>query len=149
MSAISNLERMNCSHWEESKTAKRGQCYIQHGVSYVTRFSKDSWESTYFKTFWMIWIWPSYSRECEQYWLCWHLVTETSSSTVKKPKLELLYDLWWMWKHGGIWHWRCLSKSTDYENSPASSSRTQNTAITGHPAQHRMNGLSSSTSWKF
>jgi len=44
-----------CRHWEESKTLKRGQCKNQSGVGHETRFSKDNWESMYFKIFWKSW----------------------------------------------------------------------------------------------
>jgi len=54
-----------------------------------------------------------------------------------------------MWKQGGIRHWSCLSKPTNYANSPASGSRIQNIQSTGHCSQHRMNRPSSSTSCKF
>jgi len=70
-------------HWEESKTSTRGQCSNQQGVSDETRFSKDNWESTYFRIFWKSWNYPSYSRKWFLYWLCWHLVIETSSLTFK------------------------------------------------------------------
>jgi len=102
--------------WEGSKTSKRGQCSNEQGVGYETRFSKDNWESTYFKIFWKSWNSPSYCRECLLYWLCWHLVIEPSSLTVKQRKSASRYYPVWMWRHVGIRHWRCLTERTDYEN---------------------------------
>ena len=139
----------NHRHWEEWMTSKRGQCWSQQGVYHKTRFSNYNWESTYFNIFWQCWNWPSYGRECLLYWSHWHLGVETSSLTVKKPKYELQSYQLWMRKHSGIWLWGCLSKRTDYENSPASGLGIQNPAITSHSSQHRMNGPSSSISWKF
>ena len=127
------------THREESKTSNRMQCSNQQGGGPETRFSKDNWKSTYFKIFWMSWNWPLYSREYLLYWLHWHLVVETSSLTVKKRKSASQYYLLWMWRHVGTQHWSCLSKSTNYENSPASGSKIQNTGITSHSSQHRMN----------
>jgi len=96
----------------------------------------------------MTWQCPSYSWECLEYWLHWHAVVEMSSLTVIKPKYELQYYQSWMCKHGGIQQWSCLGKTTDYENLPARGLRIQNTVITGHSSQLRMNGLSSSTWWR-
>ena len=99
--------------------------------------------------FWKSWNWPSYSRECLQYRLRWHLVVETSSLTVKKPESTSAYFRLWMWSHGGTQHWRYSSAPTDYGNSRASGSKIQNTVITGHSSQHKMNGRLSSMSWKY
>jgi len=87
--------------WEESKTSKTGQRLNQQRVGHETRFSNRNWESTYFKILSMSWNWPSYSRECLLYWLCWHLVIEMSSLTVKKPKSALQNYWLWIWRHFG------------------------------------------------
>jgi len=71
----------------------------------------------HFKIFWNTWNRHSYSRECLQYWVSWHLVIEMSSSTVKNPEYTLEYSLLLRWKYCRIWQWSCLSKATDYENS--------------------------------
>jgi len=76
------------------------------------------------------------------------LVIESSSVTVKKPKYESQYYLVSMWLHDGNRHWSCCSEPTDYENSPVSGSRIQNTVITGHSSQHRINVQWSSKSWR-
>jgi len=139
----------NGTLWEESKTAQRGQCYNPQGVDYATGFEKYNWESSYFKTFLMSWNIHSYDRECLLYFLRWHLIIETSSLTIKKPKYRLQSYLLWRCKHGAIRYWSCLSEYINYETSPASGWRIHNTAITSHSSQHRMNGPSSSTSWPF
>jgi len=97
----------------------------------------------------MTWNWHSYSRECLLYWLGWHLVVQASSLTVKKPNFGLLYYLSWMWRLIGTCRWSCSSVPTDYVNSLASGLKPQNTAITGHSAQHRMSGLLLSMAWMF
>ena len=136
-------------HWEEPKTANRGQCSNKQCVGYETRFGQDKWESIYFKIVWKFWNWPSYSIECLLNWLHWHLDVETSSFAVKKPKYKSQCYLLWMWKHRGISHQSCLSEPTYYENSPVSGSRIPNTAIISHSSKLRMNGPLWSTWWTF
>jgi len=92
-----------------------------------------------FIKFEMSWNWPSSSRECLLYWLCWHLVVETSSLTVKRPMCAWQYFQLWMWRHIGTLHWSCWSAPTEYGNSHASGWRIQKTRITGHWSQHKMN----------
>jgi len=76
-----------------------------------------------FMIFWKSWNWPSYSRECLQYWLRWHLLVETTSLTVKKPKSASPCFRLWIWTHGGSQHGRYLSAPTDYGNSRAGGSK--------------------------
>jgi len=54
-----------------------------------------------------------------------------------------------MQKHSGDQHRSCLSEPTDHEKSPVSGWTIQNTAITTHSSQRRINGPTSITSWKF
>jgi len=82
------------------------------------------------------------------YWLHWYLVPGTSSLTIKKSNYEMQYYLLWIWNHGGIQHWSSLSEPSYCENSPESGWRIQNIVNTSHLSQNRMNGPSSSTSWK-
>jgi len=53
-----------------------------------------------------------------------------------------------MWRQIVTWHWSCFREPTDYENSPTSGFNIQNTVISVHSSQHRMNGPFSSASWK-
>jgi len=99
--------------------------------------------------FWKSWNWPSYSRECVLYWLRWHQVDKTSSLSVGKPKSASQHSLLWMWRNVGTQYRSCLSAPTDYEKSHASGSTIQNSAITGHSSQPRMNGPLLHTSWKY
>jgi len=131
------------------KDIKRRQCSNQQGVGHETRFSKDNWESMYFKIFWKSWNWPSYSRECLLYRLRWHLVVEMTIFTVKKPKSASRYNLLWMWRHLGTRLWSCLSEPTEYQHSATSGTKTQHTVITSHCSQYRVNGPLRSPSWKF
>ena len=109
----------------ELNTLKRWQCYNQQGVSHATRFTKDIWESTYFKKFWKFWNWPSYSSICLQNWLRWHCLSEMSLLSVKNQLYKLQYYLLLMWNHSAICPWSCLSVTTDYKHSPASVTRIQ------------------------
>jgi len=136
-------------HWQGSKTTKWGQCSNQQAVGYETRFSKDNWESMYFKLFWKSWNGPSYSRECLLYWLRWHLVVENSLLDVNKPESPSWCYLVRMWSQAGSRHCCWLSEPPDYENSLTSGSRNQNPVSTSHSSQHRMRRPLSSTSWKF
>jgi len=136
-------------HWEESKTSKRRQCWNQYGVGHETRFSKHNWESTYFMIMWKSWNWPSNSSECLLYWLHWHLVIETSSLTLKESKSASRNFQLWMWGHIWTLHWSCSNMSTTYMDSPASGSEIQNTVITGHSLQHKMNRPLSSMSCNY
>jgi len=86
------------------------------------------------------WNWPSYSRECSLYLLCWHLVIETSSWSVNSPKFASLYYWLWMWWYGGTQHRRCRSAPTDYGNSHVSGYTIKNTLITGHFSPLKMSG---------
>jgi hypothetical protein len=126
------------------KTFKRGQRYNQSGVSHETSFSNDNWESKYFKMVWMSWNWPSQSRECLLHYIHWHLVIESSSSTVKKPTSASQYYRFWMWRQFGTRHYSCLSETSNYENWAATDSKIQNWVITDHSSQQRMNGPLSS-----
>jgi len=98
--------------------------------------------------FWKSWNWPSYSRECLRYWLRWHLVAEMRSLTVKQPKSALQYFRLLMRRHFGMQQWSCSSPPTIYGNSHVSGSKIQNTVITGHCSQLKMNGPLWSMSWK-
>ena len=98
--------------------------------------------------FWKSWNWPSYSRECLLYWLCWHQVVETHSLTDTQRKTASWYFWLWMWRHVGTVTWRCSSTPTDYGNSYASGFKFPNTVITGHSSQYKMNGPFWSMSWK-
>jgi hypothetical protein len=91
-------------HREESKTLKRRQCSNQQGVGHESRFSKDNWEHFYFMIFSKSWNWPSCSSECLQYVLCWHLVVEASSFTVKQPLSTLWYIRICILRHVGTLH---------------------------------------------
>jgi len=99
--------------------------------------------------FWKSWNWPSYGRECLLYWLCWHLVIETSSLTIKKPKSALPYFPLWMWRHDGTLYWKCSTATTDNRNSHESGFKIQNTVITGHSTHHKMNWWLWSMFWKY
>ena len=99
--------------------------------------------------FWKSWNWPSYSRECLQYWLRWHLVVGTSSLTGKRPWFASLYYRLWMRRHGGTQHWRCWGAPTDSGNWHTSGSNIHNTLITGHFSQLMMSGPLWSMSRKY
>jgi len=103
---------------------KEGNARINK-VSAMRPGSKDNWDSTYLMIFWKSLRWPPYSRECLLYWLCWHLVVETSSLTVKMPKSALRYFRLWMWRHVGSLHRSCWSTHTNYGNSHASGFQIQ------------------------
>jgi len=79
----------------------------------------------YFMIFWKSWKWPSYSRECLQYWLPWHLVVETGSLTVKKPKSASPYFQLWTLRQGGTHRWSNSGVPTDYGNAHVSGSKIQ------------------------
>ena len=136
-------------HWENSKNSKWGQCYNHSCVGHATRFSKDNWASMYFKNIWTSWNWPSYSRECWQYRLPWHLVVDMSSMTVPKAKSASWYYRLWLWRPCWTRLWITSSAPTDYENSQAPGSNIQNTVITGHSSHHKIDGPLWSTSWKY
>jgi len=95
------------------------------------------------------WNWPLYSRKCLLYWLPWHLVVETGSLNLKKPNSKSKYYPWWMWRQVKTRQWCCSSTPTNYENSHAGCSKIQNTVITGHSLQYRMNRPLWRTSWKY
>ena len=135
-------------HWGESKTSKRGQRDNQSSVGHETRFSQHIWEGAYIMIFWKSWNWPLYCRECLQYWLRWHLVIETSSSTVKRPNVSLRYYRLSMWRHVVTQHWSFSSAPTDQGNSHASGFKIQNTLITGHISQLKISGPLRSMLWK-
>jgi len=99
-------------------------------------------------TFWKSWNWPQYCRECLLYLLHWHRVIETSSLTVTKLKSSSQYYPLWMWRQVGTRHWGGLTVPTNHEKSHVSGSPIQNTVITGHSPQHRMNGPLWTTSCK-
>jgi len=90
--------------------------------------------------FWKSGNWPSYSRECLLYWLRWHLVVETSSLNVKKPKFASRYYRLWMRRQVVTHHWSCWSTPTENGNSHASDSKIQNTLIASHFSQLKMKG---------
>jgi len=121
----------------------------QQGVSPEIRFSKDNCQTIYFKIFWMSWNWPSYSREYKLYWVRWHLVVKTTSLSVNNPYSTLQFYRSWMWRHLGTRHRSCLSEPTNSTNSAGSCSKIQNTMITGHSSQHRMNCPLTIMWWKF
>jgi len=98
---------------------------------------------------WKSWNWPQYSRECLLNWIRWHLVVETSSLNVKKPKSASQYYPLWMWRDIRTRRQSCSSAPTDYVNSCGSGLGTHNPAITGHCSSHTMSGQLSSMSWKF
>jgi len=95
------------------------------------------------------WNWPSYSRECLRYWRHWHLVVETSSSTVKKPTFASLYCRLWIWRHDGTQHWSSSRARTNYGNSHLNHSKIQNTLITSHFSQLKLSGTLWRMSWKY
>jgi len=99
--------------------------------------------------FWKSWYWPTSSREFLLCWLRWHLVVETSTVTVKRPKFASRCYRIRMWRECGTQHWRCSSEPTDYGNTHASGSKIQNNLITGHFSQLKMSGPLCSTSWKY
>jgi len=99
--------------------------------------------------FWKSLTWPSYSWEWLLNWLHWHLVPETSSFTVKTRKSALQYFRFWMSAHVRTQHWSCSSMPTDYGNSHASGPNIQNSVITGHSSQLKMNGPLSSMSLRY
>jgi len=99
--------------------------------------------------FWKSWNWPSYSRECLLYWLCWPLVVEISSLTVKKPNSALQYFRLWMWRNFRTLNWSYSSGPTDYGNSPVNGFKIQNTPNTGNFSQLQINGWLWSMSWKY
>jgi len=98
--------------------------------------------------FWNCWNWPSCSRECLRCWLRWHLVSETSSLTVKKRRSALQYSQLWMWRQIGTQQWSWSSAPTDYRNSHMGGSKIHNLLNTGHFLQFKMNGPLWSMSWK-
>ena len=143
-----------CREWnhryqQESKISKRGQLSNCQVVGPETRFGKDSWEIRYFMIFWKSWKWPLYSREFWQYWLCLHLVAETSTLTFKNPKSALQYFRLWMWRQGATQHQSCSSAPTNYRNSNASGSKIENTVITAHLSQPKIRGPLWSMSCKY
>ena len=97
----------------------------------------------------MSWNWPSYSRECLLYWLCWHLAVETSSLGVKQQKSTLQYFQSSVWRHVRTLHSSFPSGPTNYGNPQVSGFRIQNTLHTGQCSQHKMNGELRSMSWKY
>ena len=99
--------------------------------------------------FWKSWNWPSCGWECLLYWSLWHLVVETRWLTVRKPKFALGYYWLSMWRHVGTQHWSCSTAHTDYGNSHMTGSDIQNTLITGHLSQLRMNGPLRRMWWKY
>jgi hypothetical protein len=55
----------------------------------------------------------------------------------------------WMWRHVRTQHWSCSRMPTDYGNLHETGSKHQNTWITGHCSQLKMNAPLWSMSWMY
>jgi len=130
-------------------TSKTWRCENQQGLRHQTRCSRDNLQSRYFMIFWKCWTWPSYRRECMQYWLCWHLFGKTSSLSVNMLKSATLCFRLWMRRHVRTEPWWCSSALTVYRNLHVSCYKIQNTVITRHLCQLKMNESLWSMSYKY